>query len=135
MVKNRSKWFRSTMTQSRFSSVSYSTLSEGTDNLDHAAVANEFVSKPNVALPCCADEISQNLQKELLYSLINNHHNKAHPVMFFLKQLFDPTSPTSVPPLHQTMGNDYGRMINKKVLSPPSRFSQTKFRAEAPAHC
>ena len=34
------------MTKSRFSSVSYSTLSEGTDNLDHAAVANEFVSNP-----------------------------------------------------------------------------------------
>ena len=42
MVRNRSEWFRSTMTQSRFSSVGYSTLSQGTDNLDHPAVANEF---------------------------------------------------------------------------------------------
>ena len=83
MVRNRSKWFKSTMTQSRFSSVSYSTLSQGTDNLDHAAVANEFVSKRNATLPCCADEVSQNLQKELFFSLINNHHNKVHPVMFF----------------------------------------------------
>ena len=63
MVRNRSKWFRSTITQSRFSSVSYSPLSQGTDNLDHEAVANEFMSKRNAILPCCADEISQNVQK------------------------------------------------------------------------
>ena len=63
MERNRRKWFRSTMTQSRFSSVSYSTLSQGTDNLDHAVVANKFVSKRNTTLPCCADEIYQNLQK------------------------------------------------------------------------
>ena len=36
----------------------------GTDNLDHAAVANEFDSKRYATLPCCADEISQNLQKK-----------------------------------------------------------------------
>ena len=45
------------MTQSRFSSVNYSTLSQGTDNLDHAPVPNEFVSKRNATLPCCADKI------------------------------------------------------------------------------
>ena len=122
MVRNRSKWFRSTMTQSRFSSVSYSTLSQGTDNLDRAAVANEFVSKRNATLPCCVDEISQNLQKELFFSFINNHHNKVHPVIFFRKQLCDPLSPTSVLPLHQTMGNDYDRRINKKILPPPSSY-------------
>ena len=49
-----------------------STLSQGADNLDLAAVANEFVSKRNATLPCYADEISQNLQKELFLSLINN---------------------------------------------------------------
>ena len=43
------------MTQSPFSSVSYSTLSRGTDNLDHAAVANEFVSKGNGTFRCCTD--------------------------------------------------------------------------------
>ena len=43
------------MTQSPFSSVSYSTLSWGTDNLDHAAVANEFVSKRNGTFRCCTD--------------------------------------------------------------------------------
>ena len=58
------------MTQSRFSSVNYSTLPQGTDNLDHAAVPNEFVSKRNATLPCCADKICQNLQKELFFSLI-----------------------------------------------------------------
>ena len=42
MVRNRRKWFRLTMTQSRFSSVSYSTLSQCIDNLDHAVVANKF---------------------------------------------------------------------------------------------
>ena len=36
----------------------------GTDNLDHAAVANEFGSKRYGTLPCCADEISQNIQKK-----------------------------------------------------------------------
>ena len=81
------------MTQSRFSSLSYSILSQGTDNLDHARVANEFVSKRYATLPCCADEISQNLQKELFFSLINNHHNKVYPVMLFRKQLFDPLPP------------------------------------------
>ena len=80
------------MTQSPFNSVSYSTLSRGTDNLDHAAVANEFVSKRNGTFRCCADEISQNPQKDLFLSLTNNHHNKGHPVMFFRKQLFDPSS-------------------------------------------
>ena len=52
MVRNRSKWFRSTMTQSRFSSVSYSKVSQSTDNLDHRAVANEFVSKRAMQLSC-----------------------------------------------------------------------------------
>ena len=66
-----------------FQQCSYSTLSKGTDNLDLAAVAIEFVSKHNVTLPCSADKISQNLQKELFLSFINNHHNKVHPVMFF----------------------------------------------------
>ena len=94
------------MTQSCFSSVSYSTLSQGTDDLDHAAVTNEFVSKRNATLLCCADEISQNLQKELFFSLINNHHNKVHPVMLFRKQPSDHPSPTSIFPLHQTMEND-----------------------------
>ena len=46
-----------------FQQCSYSTLSQDTDNLDLAAVANESVSKPNATLSCCADEISQNLQK------------------------------------------------------------------------
>ena len=51
------------MTQSRFSSVSYSIFSQGTDNLDHTAVASEFVSKHNATLSCRVDEISQNLEK------------------------------------------------------------------------
>ena len=108
MVRKRNKWSKSTMTQSRFSSLSYSILSQGTDNLDHAGVANEFVSKRYATLPCCADEISQNLQKEkeLFFSLINNHQNKVHPVMFFRKQLFDPLPLTSVLSLHQTIGNE-----------------------------
>ena len=38
------------MTQSRVKSISYSTVSQGTDNLDHAAVANEFVSKRAILL-------------------------------------------------------------------------------------
>ena len=66
-----------------FQQFSYFTLPQGTDNLDLAAVANEFVSKHNATLPCCAYRISQNPQKELFLSLINNHHNKVHPVMFF----------------------------------------------------
>ena len=87
------------MTQSRFSSASYSTLSQGADNLDHAAVTNEFVPRRNATLPCCADEISQILQKELFFNFINNHHNKVHPVMFFKKLLFDPPPRTQfVPP-------------------------------------
>ena len=52
-----------------FHQCSYSTLLEGTDNLGLAAVANQFVSKPNATLACCADEIIQNLQKELFFSL------------------------------------------------------------------
>ena len=55
------------------------------------------MSKGNGTFPCCADEISQNLQKELFLSLINNHHNKGHPVMFFQKYHFDPPPP---PPFH-----------------------------------
>ena len=124
MVRNRSKWFRSTMSQSRFSSISYSTLSQGTDNLDHAAVANEFVSKRNATLPCCADEISQNLRKELFFSLINNHHKKVHPAIFFRKQLFDPPPTNSVPPLHQTMGmTKVGGLIKRFCPLPPPTFS------------
>ena len=96
------------MTQSRFSSVSHSTLSQGTDNLDHAGVSNEFVSKRNATLPRCADEISQNLQKELFFSSTNNQHNKVHPVMFFRKQLFDPP-PTPPPPhLRSAITSDNG---------------------------
>ena len=75
------------MTQSRFSSVANLHCHS---NLDLAAVANQSVSKRNATLPCSADEISQNLQKELLFSLINNHHDKVHPVMFFRKQHFNP---------------------------------------------
>ena len=82
------------------------------------------MSKRNATLPCCADEISQSLQKELYLSLINNNHNKVHPVMFFSKKWFWSPSPLSLPPLHQAMGNDYDRRINKKFcplpLSPPS---------------
>ena len=48
---------------------SYSTLPQGTDNLDLAAVANEFVSKSSATLPCCANNISQNLQKEVFLAL------------------------------------------------------------------
>ena len=44
-----------------FQQSSYSTLPEGTDNWDLAAVANEFVLKGNATLPCCVDDISQNL--------------------------------------------------------------------------
>ena len=66
-----------------FRQCNYSTLSQGIDNLDLAAVANEFVLKRNATLQYCADEISQNLQKELFLDLINNHHNKVHPLMFF----------------------------------------------------
>ena len=62
---------------------SYLTMSQGSDNMDLAAVTNEFVSKRNATLPCCADKISQNIQKYLFLSLINNHHDKVHPVMFF----------------------------------------------------
>ena len=58
------------MTQSRFSTVSYSALSQCTDNLDHAVVTNKFVSKRNATLLCCADEISQNLQKELFFYFV-----------------------------------------------------------------
>ena len=83
-----------------FQKCSYYTLLQGTDNLELAAVANEFVSKNNATLPCCLDEVSQNLQKELFFSLINNHHNKVHPVMFSRKQQFDSSPPTSFPPLH-----------------------------------
>ena len=39
-----------------FQQCSYSTLSQGTDNLDLAPVANEFVSKRNATLPCCTDK-------------------------------------------------------------------------------
>ena len=58
------------MTQCRFRSVSYSTLSQHTDNLDHASVANEFVSKCNATLLSCADEVSQNLQKVFCFSAL-----------------------------------------------------------------
>ena len=54
-----------------FHQCSYSTLWQGTDNLDLAAFANEFVSKRNATLPCYADKTSQNLQKELFLGLIN----------------------------------------------------------------
>ena len=139
MARNISKWLRSTMTQSRFSSVTIL-------NCQRVLIiwisrqVNEFVSKHNATLPCCADEISQNQQKELFFSLINNHHNKVHPVMFFRKQQFDPPPTTSVPPLHQAIGNDYDRRIYKKVLPPhspspsPSHSPRTKVRIGTPAH-
>ena len=57
-----------------FQHCSYSTLSHGTDNLDLVVGANEFVSKRDANLPCCADKISQNLQKQLFLSLINICH-------------------------------------------------------------
>ena len=63
-------------------------LSQGTGDLDLAVVTNEFVSNRNATLPCCSDEISQNLQKELFLSLINNHHNKVHAVMVFSNNPF-----------------------------------------------
>ena len=60
-----------------FQQCSYSTLSGGTDNLDLAVVANEFVSKRNSTFPCCDDEInSRNLQMELFFSVKYNHRNK-----------------------------------------------------------
>ena len=52
-----------------FQQCSYSTLPQGTDNLDLAAVANEFVSKGNATIPCCAIDISQNLQNEVFLAL------------------------------------------------------------------
>ena len=55
--------------------------------------------------------------------------------MFFGKQLFELPLLNSIPPLHQAMGNDYGRRINKMVLphpSPsPSSLQQMKFPAES----
>ena len=84
-----------------FRQCNYSTLSQGIDNLDLAAVANEFVLKRNAALQCCADEISQNLQKELFLGLINNHTIKCTHWCFF-EQLLPP--------------HDYGIKISKKVL-------------------
>ena len=50
-----------------FQQCSYSTLSGGTDNIDLAVVANEFVPKRNSTFLCCDDEISQNLQMELFF--------------------------------------------------------------------
>ena len=82
MARNISKCLRSTDSES-FQQCNYSTLSQGIDNLDLAAVANEFVLKRSATLQCSADGISQNLQKELFLGLINNHHNKVHPLMFF----------------------------------------------------
>ena len=108
--------------------------------MDLKAAANESVSKRNTTLPGCADEISQNLEKqELFFSHLNNHHNKLHLAMFYRKQQFDSPLPTFVPLLHQAMWNDYGRRINKMILPPPtpslSRPQQTKFRVGTPAHC
>ena len=44
-----------------FQQRSYSTLSQV---LTISPQLNQFVSKRNPTLPCCADKISQNLQKE-----------------------------------------------------------------------
>ena len=51
------------------------------------AFANEFMSKRNATLPCCTNEISQNLQKQLFLSVTNKHRNKVHAVIFFQQPL------------------------------------------------
>ena len=58
------------MSQSYFSSLAALRChKEGTDNLDLATIAIEFVSKRDATLPCWADEISQNLRKEVFFRL------------------------------------------------------------------
>ena len=103
-----------------FQQCSYSTLSQVTDYLDLPAVAKEFLSKRNATLPCCADEISRNPQKELFFSLMNNHHNKVHPVMYFRKQHLDPPPP---PPFCDYIGQSgmttVGGLIKSLCLLPP----------------
>ena len=83
MARNISKLVKDHYYSEWFQQCSYSTLSKDTGNFDLAAVANEFVSKHSATIPCCADGISQNLQKELFSSVI--HHNEGHSVMFFQK--------------------------------------------------
>ena len=101
-----------------FQQCSYSTLSQGTNNLD---LADKFVSKCNATLPCCADKISQNLQKVLFLILITSSQQYSVPSDAFLNN----------PSLHMTTVESF-----KKVLSPPSPFPMIVIRGSTtPTPC
>ena len=81
-------------------------LLQGTDNWIMRQLLVNFCQKRNATLTCCVNEISQNLQKELFSSLINNHHNKVHQDVFWKATIWTPS-----PQLYSAITSGNGKWL------------------------